>query len=106
MNINDPMIKKMMNLYALHDEETESIAIEHFMTWWNGTEELAEMGLQRLKENDFGDRQEKLQEVSKNLLDVHECGTSSLMFTYFLEFSARWLEALEEKEENEKIPSA
>lgn len=94
---NDPMIEKIMSLYSLHDEETQTIAIEHFMKWWNGTDELGEMGLRRLSENDFGDRQEKLREVSKNLLDVHECGTSSLMFTYFLEFSARWLETLGER---------
>lgn len=106
MNYDDPMIKKIMTLYALHDEETQSIAIEHFMEWWKGTEELAEMGLQRIKEIDFGDRHETLQKVSQDLLDVHECGTSSLMFTYFLEFSARWLETLEEKDENEKISSA
>lgn len=92
----ESITKKIAELYSLLDEETQSIAIEHFKQWWHGTEELAEMGLRCLKKSDFGDRQAKLKEVTQKLLDVRECGTSSLLLVYFLEFSAEWLEALEE----------
>ena len=98
---NDPMIGKIIEMYGLHNEEEGTIAIEHFMKWWKGTDELGEMGLKRLSENDFGGKQEKLREVSQKLLDVHECGTSSLMFTYFLEFSAEWLETIGVKDSTE-----
>lgn len=89
---NDPMIQKIAETFSMVEED--GIPINRFMEWWKETEELAKMGLLRLEKYNFDDRQTKLQEVSQKLLDVHECGTSSLMYTYFIEFAEEWLKAL------------
>lgn len=90
----DPLYVKILEVYGIPDHEDGSIAIEKFVPWFTGTEDVALMALERLNSENFGENHSVLVRLSEKLRDVHECGTSSLMYTYFLEFAAAWLGTL------------
>jgi len=90
----DPLYIKILEIYGIPDHEGGSIAIEKFVEWFTGTEDVALMALERLESQNFGENHPILVKFSEKLRDVHEAGTSGLLYTYFLEFAAAWLDTL------------